>query len=206
MWASMKFLPMLAYNRKLTWTHDFCLNIVTDEINLETLLADTDEFEDDEHQYLIPRQRSPVQNSSPGYLSLKPCDSLSEGAVGGASAKTISSSHPLPSQSRNVNIASEQQDYAVLPNRSGHKGAFKEVALSVDLHGSFKKVGEASAAVQKNAPHTPAVHTKAEPNHYVAPSELGFQKRTQGYAKPTGTNGLPNSVEQLKQEKRATQV
>lgn len=188
---------------------DFCLNTVTDDINLETLLADTDEFDDDEHQYLIPRQKSPVPKSPTGYFNHKPCDSLSEGAVGGASAKTSSSSRPLSSQSQNVNAASlrtEEQDYAIPPNRSGHKGASKEVALSVDLHGSFKKVGEASS-LQKNASHTPAAHTKAEPNHYVTPSELGFQKRSHGYVKPgTGTNGLPNSGQQLKQEKCTTQV
>jgi len=188
---------------------DFCLNTVTGDINLETLLADTDEFEDDERQYLIRRQKSPVQKSSPGYFSHKPCDSLSEGAVDGASAKTISSSRPLPSESQNVNAASartEQQEYAIPPNRSAHKGAFKEVALSVELHGSFKKIGEASTAAQKNVSHSPAVHTKAEPNHYVAPSQLGFQKRSPRNAKPTGTNGFPNSVQQLKQEKPATQV
>ena len=179
---------------------DFCLNTITGDINLETLLADTDEFEDDEHQYLIPRQKSPVH---------KPCDSLSEGAVGGSSAKTISSSRPLSSESQNVNAASartEQQVYAIPPKRSAHKGAFKEVALSVELQGSFKKVGEASTAAQKNVSHSPAVHTKAEPNHYVAPSQLGFQKRSPGNAKPTGPNGFPNSVQQLKQEKPAGQV
>ena len=172
--------------------HGFCLNIVTDDISLETLLADTDEFEDDEHQYLIPRQRSPVQKSAPGYVS--PSSSLSEGAVGGASAKKNAAS-----------LRTAEQDYAIPPNRSGHRGAFKEVALSVDLHGSFKKVGEASAVAQKNASHTPSLHTKAEPNHYVAPSELGFQNHSQGYVKPgPGTNGLQNSGQQLKQEKQAT--
>ena len=120
------------------------------------------------------------------------------------------SSRPLPPQSQNVNAASlrtAEQDYAVPPNRSGHKGAFKEVALSVDMHGSFKKVGEASAATKKNASHAPAVHTKAEPNHYVVRSELGFQKRSDGYVKPgPGTNGLPHGGQQLKQERHAMQV
>ena len=180
------------------------INIFSDDINLESLLADTDEFEDDEHQYLIPRQKSP-EKSSPGYFSHKPSDSLSEGAVGGASTKTINSSRPLPPQSQNVNDASlrtAEQDYAIPPNRSSHKGAFKEVALSVDLRGSFKKVDEVSATAQKNASLTPAVRIKAEPNHYVAPSELGFQKRSQGYMKPgTGTNGLLNNGRQSKQEK-----
>ena len=122
--------------------------------------------------------------------------------MGGASARKNAAS-----------LRTAKQDYAIPPNRSGHRGAFKEVALSVDLHGSFKKVGEASAVAQKNASHTPFVHSKAEPNHYVAPSELqvGFQKYSQGsqgYVKPGPgpTNGLPNSGQQLKQEKRATQV
>lgn len=166
-------------------------------------------FEDNEHQYLIPRQRSPVQKLAPSHFS--PNDSPSEGAVGGTSAKTVISSRPLPAQSQNVNAASlrsTEQDYAIPPDRSGHKGAFKEVALSVDLHGSFKKVGEASAVAQNlNASHTPSVRTKAEPNHYVAPSELGFQKHSQGYVKPgPGTSGLPNSGQHLKQEKHAIQV
>ena len=179
------------------------LNIVSDDINLDTLLADTDEFKDDDHQYLIPRQRSPVRKSAPGYISHKPSDSLSKGAVGG-------SSRSLSPQSQTVNASSlrtAEQDHATPPNRSGHKGAFKEVALSVDLPGSFKKVGEASTVVKKNASHAPAVHTKAEPNHYVAPSELGFQKRSQGYVKPgPGTNGLSHSGQQLKQERHAMQV
>ena len=130
--------------------------------------------------------------------------------MGGASSKTVSSPRSLPPQSQNVNAAylrTKEQDYAIPSNRSGHKGASKEVALSVDLHGSFKKVSEASAVAQENASDAASFHTKAEPNHYVAPSELGFQKRSQGYVKPgPGTNGLPNSSQQLKQEKHAIQV
>lgn len=198
-----------------TWKANLIILIFffkTADVHLETLLADTDEFDNDEHQYLIPRQNSPVQKSPPGYVSHKPCDSLSEGAVGGASAKTMSSFHPLPPQSQNVNSSSlraQQHDYAVPPSRSGHKGACKEVALSVDLHGSFKKVGDgaSTAAAHKNTGHPPAVHTKAEPNHYVTHNELGFNKPSHGYVKPgAAMNGMPNSSQQIKQEKSASQV
>ncbi|XP_078377048.1 growth factor receptor-bound protein 14-like isoform X1 [Oculina patagonica] len=180
------------------------------DVHLEALLADTDEFEDDDHQYLIPRENSPVRKSPPGHFSHKPCDSLcTEGAVGGA--KPMTSFHPLFLQSQNMNSASlraQHHDNSIPPSRSGHKGAFKEVALSVDLQGSFKKVsdGPSTAAAQKNTAHASASHSKAEPNHYVTHSGLGLQKSSHGYAKPgAGTNGIPSSCQQIRQEKCATQ-
>lgn len=177
-------------------------------MHLETLLVDTDEFDYDEHQYLIPRQNSPVHKSPPGFFNHKPHDSHTEGA----GAKTISSFDHLPPQSQNVNSASlraQQHDCASPPSKSGHKGAFKEVALSVELHGSFKKVGDGSstAAAQKNTAHCAGGHTKAEPNHYVTHSELGLQKPSLSYVKPgVGANSMPNGSQQIKQEKSATQV
>ncbi|KAJ7391954.1 SH3/SH2 adaptor [Desmophyllum pertusum] len=253
--------------------HNEVENTQNFDLHLETLLADTDEF-NDEHEYLIPRQNSPVQKPpSPGHINHKtqqnPCfksaaqghergstcfDSLGEGSVGCAGAKARSSSHPLPPRSHNVSstasLRTQEHDYAIPPSRSwtqehdyaippsrsrtqehdydmppsrsrtqehdyavppsrssSHKGAFKEVALSVELHGSFKKVGEGSSTVaaQKTTTHTPAAHTKAQPNHYVAPSELGFHKPSHGNMKPgTTTNGMLHST-RSQQVKHGTQ-
>lgn len=181
--------------------------LIAVDVHLETLLADTDEFNDDEHQCLIPHQRSPEQKTPTGNFNFG-----SEVPVEGACAKAVTSSRVLPQQSHNSNSVSartQEHDYAIPSRRSSHKGACKEVALSVELHGSFKRVDESSAtaSAQKNitSSHTPATHTKAQPNHYVTPSELCFNKHSP--AKPgAGANGMVICSQQIKQEKHNMQV
>lgn len=303
-------------------------------LSLETLLADTDEFDDDEHQFLIP----PIQKSPPGFFSHKshidhnfnstvqglgaiasaPVDDSPTGAArsteisssqssslqpynssslrtqecdshcsvpSSAKSKGIITSQPgsiqshdsallstqehdnhyslptgtrfkgdtpfqstslqpnnptslrtqahnshysIPSGARSKGISTAQsssiqsqnssslrmhpQDshYSVPQSRSGHKGAFKEVALSSgELHGSFKKVDEGSstAAAQKSD-SIPVSHPKAEPNHYIAPGELGLPRPMQVNVKSDATRGssMVQSSQQMKQARNSAQV
>lgn len=176
------------------------------DVHLESLLADTDEFDDDdEYQCLIPHQRSSSDRTTTSIINQTHNKSSMERAV--------SSTRTFPQQSLNSNSGSinrtQENQYSTPPNRSGHKGASKEVALSVELHGSFKRVDESSvtASAQKNATpnHNAAPHVKAQPNHYVGPSELGFKRHNPAKSGATTNGIMPCSQQHTTQEKHKMQ-
>ena len=121
-----------------------------------------------------------------------------------ARSKGISTSQSSSFQSRNfASLGTQANDshYAVPPSGGGHKGAFKEVALSGDVHGSFKKVDKGSlAATAKKTVQVPVSHPKAQPNHYVAPGELGLPTASQGNVKSdVSGKSLVHGSQQMKQ-------
>lgn len=179
---------------------------ITVDVHLEFLLGDTDEFDDDENQCLIPRRRSSSH--------ITPTSTINQSRNKGLMERAVSSAHTSPQQPLNSNSGSvnktQENQYTTPPNGSGYKEAFKEVALSVELQGSFKKIDESSvtASAQKNAApnHNVASHAKAKPNHYVAPSELGFNRHNPQKSGAT-TNGMVHCSQQcITQEKLKMQV
>ena len=179
---------------------------ITVDVHLEFLLGDTDEFDDDEYQCLIPRRRSSSH--------ISPTNTINQSRNKGLMERAVSSAHTSPQQPLNSNSGSvnktQENQYTTPANGSGYKEAFKEVALSVELQGSFKKIDESSvtASAQKNAApnHNAASHAKAKPNHYVAPSELGFNRHNPQKSGAT-TNGMVHCSQQcITQEKLKMQV
>ena len=119
--------------------------------------------------------------------------------LSGSRSKSVSS--PLKPNLSRTQVSDSH--YTVPPSRGGHKGAFNEVALSGDVHGSFKKVEEGSStAIAKKEGHAPASHPKAEPNHYVSPGELGLPRQSNQVKK----NGMITSTPQVRQERHSAQV
>ena len=106
----------------------------------------------------------------------------------GARPKGLNDSNSSSSQSHNLDSSRKQAHksyYSMPSSRGGHRSAVKEVALGGQVHGSFKKLDEESkASVVLNCVDIPPSHPKAEPNHYVAPGELGLPRRTQVQRKP----------------------
>lgn len=105
-----------------------------------------------------------------------------------ARPKGLNDSNSSSSQSHNSESSRKQAHksyYSMLSSRGGHRSALKEVALGGQVHGSFKKLDEDSkASVALNCVYIPPSHPKAEPNHYVAPGELGLPRPTQVQRKP----------------------
>ena len=135
------------------------------------------------------------EDSTSLFKSLHSQNSTSQGQINqfsepppGARPKGLNDSNSSSSQSHNSESSSKQADksyYSIPSSRGGHKSAVKEVALGGQVHGSFKKLDEDSkASVALNCVDIPHSHPKAEPNHYVAPGELGLPRRTQVQRKP----------------------
>lgn len=135
------------------------------------------------------------EDSTSLFKSLRSQNSASQGQINqfsepppGARPKGFNDSNSSSSQSHNSESSSKQADksyYSMPSSRGGHKSAVKEVALGGQVHGSFKKLDEDSkASVALNCVDIPPSHPKAEPNHYVAPGELGLPRCTQVQRKP----------------------
>lgn len=105
-----------------------------------------------------------------------------------ARPKGLNDSNSSSSQSHNSESSRKQAHksyYSMPSSRGGHRSAVKEVALGGQVHGSFKKLDEDSkASVALNCVDIQPSHPKAEPNHYVAPGELGLPRPTQVQRKP----------------------
>lgn len=121
------------------------------------------------------------EDSTSLFNSLRLQNSTSQGHINqfsepppGARPKGLNDSNSSSSQSHNSESS-----------RGGHRSAVKEVALGGQVHGSFKKLDEDSkASVALNCVDIQPSHPKAEPNHYVAPGELGLPRPTQVQRKP----------------------
>ena len=127
----------------------------------------------------------------------------------GTTARGINTSQSSSLQSHNTGSLKSQahsSHYSVPPSR--HKGASKEVALSVEVHGNFKTFdegsGAAGAAASQKKTNYPASRTKAEPNHYVSPGELGLL-RSSLVNKKANDEGSSNN-KQIKQGGHISQV
>ena len=125
--------------------------------------------------------------------------------------RSSSQSDPLHlhnSTSLQKHIHDTNSHYTVPPRRGGHKEAVKEVALSGEVHGSFKKLDEGSStsATQKYV-HLPASHPKAEPNHYVTTSEVGVPRPRQVNEKSEASgNSMVHCSQKMKRERNSAQV
>lgn len=89
--------------------------------------------------------------------------------------------------------------------RTWHKGSINEVALSQEVHGSFRKTeNESSKDVAAGEEHVcvPTSDPKAEPNHYVAPCELDCPKSTLEHFKShVAESRMAINSQQVKQKK-----
>ena len=137
----------------------------------------------------------PKGDSTSLFNSLRSQNSTSKGHVNqvsepppGARPKGLNDSNSNSSQSHNPELSRKQAHksyYSMPSSRGGHRSALKEVALGGQVHGSFKKLDEDSkASVALNCADIQPSHPKAEPNHYVAPGELGLPRHTQVQRKP----------------------
>lgn len=129
------------------------------------------------------------------FNSLRAQNSTSQGHINqfsepppGARPKGLNDSNSSSSQSHNSESSRQQayKNYYSMPSsRGGRRSALNEVALGGQVHGSFKKLDEdPKASVALNCVDIPPSHPKAEPNHYVAPGELGLPRCTQVQRKP----------------------
>ena len=135
------------------------------------------------------------RDSTSLFNSLRSQNSTSQGHMNqfsepppGARPKGLNDSNSSSSQSHNSESSRKQAHksyYSMPSSRGGHRSALKEVALGGQVHGSFKKLDEDSkASVALNCVDIPPSRPKAEPNHYVAPGELGVPRPTQVQRKP----------------------
>lgn len=145
----------------------------------------------------IPQSGSPLSHSS-ALLNTQEHDSHYS-VLSGSRSKSVSS--PLRSNLSRTQVSGSR--YSVPPSRGGHKEACNEVALSGDVFGSFKNVEEGSSrALAEKKVHAPASHSKAEPNHYVSPGELGLPRQSNQVKK----NGTVTHNPQVRQERHSAQV
>ena len=161
-----------------------------------------------------------VSSSQSGPLHLHNSTSLSTQEHGdhysvplGARSKGVGPSQSGPlhlhnSTSSKKHVHDTNSHYAVPPSRSSHKGAVKEVALTGEVHGSFKKLEEGSSTVAaQKCVHLPASHPKAEPNHYVTSSEVGLPRPSQVNMKSDASgNSMVHCSQQTIKERNSTQV
>lgn len=147
------------------------------------------------NHYSMQSGARPKGDSTSRFNSLRSQNSTSKGHINqvsepppGARPKGLNDSNSSSSQSHNPESSRKQAHnsyYSMPSSREGHRSALKEVALGGQVHGNFKKLDEDfKASVALNCTDIEPSHPKAEPNHYVAPGELGLPRRTQVQRKP----------------------